>query len=260
MTINAIEHDFREKVCAQVQLEPAGRSRYRVYTPFHFNDGDHLVVVLRQKNGHWELSDEGHTYMRLTYDLDEKSLYQGTRQQIIANTLDAFSIDDVEGELRAEIRDERYGDVLFDFVQAILRINDVTYLSRERVKSTFMDDFRAFISERVPEHRRNFDWHHPQYDLDGTYPVDCRINGRSRPLFVFALANDNKTQVATIALHQFERWGLEYRSLSIFESQEEISRKVLARFSDVSEKQYSNLYGNRIRIGRFLDEMLGEQG
>ena len=260
MTIAAIEHDFRKKVCAQVQLEPAGRSRYRVYTPFHFNDGDHLVVVLKQKNGHWELTDEGHTYMHLTYELDEKSLYQGTRQKIIANALDAFSIQDIEGELRTEIRDERYGDVLFDFVQGILRISDVTYLSRERVKSTFMEDFRTYISERVPEQRRTFDWHHPQYDPDGTYPVDCRINGMNKPLFVFALPNDNKAQVATIALHQFERWELDFCSLSIFENQEEISRKVLARFSDVSEKQFSNLYGNRQRIGRFLDEMLAGEG
>ena len=260
MTIAAIEHAFRDAVCAEVRLEADGRSRYRVYTPFHFDDGDHLVMVLRRKNGHWELADEGHTYMHLTYELDERSLYQGTRQQIIANTLEAFSVEDVEGELRAEIRDERYGEALFDFVQAILRISDVTYLSRERVKSTFMEDFRTFISERVPEHRRTFDWHHPQYDPEETYPVDCRIDGMSRPLFVFALANDNKTQVATIALHQFERWGLDFRSLSIFENQEEISRKVLARFSDVSEKQFSNLYGNRDRIGRFLAEVLQEQG
>ncbi len=105
-----------------VTVEAAGRERYRVFTPFHFNDGDHLVMVLRRENGHWLLSDEGHTYMHLTYEMDEKSLHQGTRQAIITNALSAFSVEDREGELRAVIPDERYGDTLFDFIQAILCI------------------------------------------------------------------------------------------------------------------------------------------
>jgi len=258
MTLATIEQDFREKVCAQVYLEPEGRSRFRVFTPFHFDDGDHLVMVLRRENGHWLLSDEGHTYMHLTYELDEKSLHQGTRQQIIANVLSAFSVDDVEGELRSDISDDRYGDTLFDFIQAILRINDVTYLSRERVKSTFMDDFRDFMQQHVPASRRAFNWRHPDYDPDGTYAVDCRVNGMMRPIYVFALPNDTKTRDATIALRQYEHWGMEFRSLSIFENQEEINRKVLARFSDVCEKQYSNLHGNRDRIARYLKEALQE--
>ena len=260
MTQSTIEQDFRDKVCAQIRLEPAGRSRFRVFSPFHFNDGDHLVMVLREENERWVLSDEGHTYMHLTYDLDEKTLYQGTRQQIIADALNAFSVEDDEGELKITITDGRYGDALYDFVQALLRISDVTYLSRERVKSTFMEDFRAFMAEHVPESRRAFDWHHPRLDPEGTYTVDCRINGMDRPILVFALLNDNKTRDGTIALHQFERWGLEFRSLSIFENQEEANRKVLARFSDVCEKQYSNLSGNRDRIARYLREALAHEG
>lgn len=127
MTVSDIETDFRSKIGDQIFFEPAGRSRYRVFTPFHFNDGDRLVTVLRHEDGAWLLSDEGQTYMHLTYDLDEKSLTQGTRQQIFTNTLNAFSVEDVEGELRVSIGDERYGDAFFDFIQAILRISDVLY-------------------------------------------------------------------------------------------------------------------------------------
>ncbi len=156
------------------------------------------------------------------------------------------------------IENNQFGNSLYDFIQALLRINDVSYLSRERVESTFMEDFRTFIEEKVPAERRVFDWHDPKFDPEGSYSVDCRINGMKKPLMIFALANDTQTRDATITLHQFERWGLNFRSVNVFENQETINRKMLARFSDVGDKQYSNLAANRSRISHYLNEILEE--
>lgn len=256
MTIDTIERDFREKVCQKLRLTSEGVDRYRVFTPFMFEDGDHLSIVLKRENGGWVLSDEGHTYMHLTYDLDEKDLQRGTRQKIITSALSVFSVQDREGEILISIRDDCYGDALYSFVQALLRITDVTYLSRERVRSTFMEDFRAFMEEAVPQNRREFDWHDPQHDPQGKYLIDCRINGMPKPLYVQALPNDDKTRDAMITLLQHERWGLTFRSLAIFEDQEQINRKVLARFSDICEKQFSSLGINRERIKRYIEESL----
>ena len=119
MNMDAIERDFREKVCEQVQLAREGMDRYRVLTPFLFEDGDHLAIVLRRENAKWLLSDEGHTYMHLTYDIDEKDLQKGTRQKIISNALSVFKVEDRDGELMLAIQEDHYGDALYSFAQAL---------------------------------------------------------------------------------------------------------------------------------------------
>ena len=125
MKIESIERDFKNKVSEKLRLSSEGINRYRVFTPFMFEDGDHLSILLKRKNGEWMLSDEGHTYMHLTYDLEEKDLQRGTRQKIITNALSMFSVQDREGELILPIENERYGDALYNFVQSLLKITDV---------------------------------------------------------------------------------------------------------------------------------------
>lgn len=109
-----------------IRIAEEGIDRYRVFTPFLLEDGDHLVVVMRRDESSWILSDEGHTYMHLTYDIDERDLQRGTRQRIITNALSFYQIQDRDGELVMPTPDERFGDALYSFVQALLKVNDVS--------------------------------------------------------------------------------------------------------------------------------------
>jgi len=126
VSVSFIQREFQQKVSDKVGLASEGVDRYRVDTPFMFDDGDHLVVVLKKEGARWVLTDEGHTYMRLSYDMDESSLHQGTRQEIISNALSMFGIEDNDGELVLRIAENGFGDALYSFVQGLLKIADVS--------------------------------------------------------------------------------------------------------------------------------------
>ena len=254
MSVKTIERDFIDKVSAEIQLLADGKDRFLVLTPFHFNDGDQLVIVLKKIGNKWVLSDEAHTFMHLTYYMDEKVLLSETRQKLILKARTMFDVEDYDGELIIEIPNEDYGQALFDFVQALLKINDVTYLSRENVKSTFKDDFRAFLYQKVESNRMTFDWQHPLHDPNGLYQVDCRINGMPQPLFIFALNSANKTQAAALALHQFKEWDVKCQPLGIFEKKP--TRDVLLRFNDVCETYFTDIIENGTEIEQYLQDYM----
>ena len=258
MSIKTIEQDFIEKVSETVRLSAEGRERFRVFTPFMFDDGDHLVIVLKREGNQWILSDEAHTYMHLTYEIDEKALHRGTRQKIISNALSTFEVEDRNGELILEVLDARYGEALYSFVQALLKIIDVSYLSKERVQSTFMEDFRVLLSENIPEERMTFDWYHPGYDREKKYIVDCKINGMADPFFVYALSSNDRIRDATIALQKIMQWDIPFRPLAIFRNRQAANRKVLARFNDVCDKQFPSLDLDREEIVSYLNENVWE--
>jgi len=125
-----------------------GIERYRVFTPFQFDDGDSFAIVLKKNGTDWILSDEGHTFMHLSYEIDIDSLDKGTRAKIISTTLNTFGIKEKDGHLFANITEENMGNVFYNYVQALIKITDVSYLSRERVKSTFWEDFKRLFHKK----------------------------------------------------------------------------------------------------------------
>ncbi len=254
MNTKDVELDFKKKVCEEINLVPEGLSRYLVDNPFTFDDGDHYIVVLRRGTNEWELSDEGHTIMHLSYEGFDIGI-RGYKE-IITNTVSAFGLDNREGELALTIPDSRFGDALFSFIQALVKISDIKYLERERIRSLFMEEFKGFLSGIVPENRRQFDYHHPQIDPSRVYPIDCRVEASTKPLFVFGITNDSKCQTATTIIYWWEKQQIPFNAMAIHENMEEINSKILARFSDVCGKQFSNLPTNKDRIVSFIAENL----
>ena len=132
MNVTELQKEFKQKVCNEIDIEQQGLDRFVVYTPFMFDDGDHFVIVLKRSGKQWILTDEGHTFMHMSYG--EIDISHGTRKSIIDQTLLNFAVVNESGELCLDIPDEAYGDALFSFIQALVKISDTAYWTRESIR------------------------------------------------------------------------------------------------------------------------------
>lgn len=252
MTTDTIAATLSEAIGAEVSVREASGGLWRVDTPFQFADGDHLVIRLRAGERETvEWTDLGHTLMHLSYWMGS-DVREGKRGELFEDTLLRFDVDDRDGELVLASAGDNLGPSLLSFAQALIHVADLDYLSRERVLSTFLEDFKAVLSDEFGD-RAQFDYTDPERDREGLYPVSCWVNGaNSAPLAVLAIPNDDAAKDATITLQQLRSWDRHFFSVGIFHDQPEINRKVLARFSNAVDKQYSSLYGIEDTIVDYL--------
>ena len=117
---------FQASVFDGVRIVADGADRFRVLTPFRFDDGDHLVIVLKKDGAGWVLSDEAHTFMHLARDGDEPDLHEGACATIVSGILSRFGVEDRGGELVAALPDDGGGDAFYAFVQALIEIHAVS--------------------------------------------------------------------------------------------------------------------------------------
>jgi hypothetical protein len=245
-------------VGSSVEIEPINEHESRVSTAFQFADGDHLVTRLRRVDGdRYEWTDLGHTFMHLSYGLEVDSLEEGKRGELLEEALGRLDVQEREGELVLPTTGDDLGMSLMRFAQALLHVADLDYLTQERVRSTFLEDFRRVLGSEFG-HRAHFDYVDAYHDPRALYPVSCLLNEGPRPVAVFALPSDETINVATITLQQFRNWGRRFFAAGIHEEQESRNRKAVARFSDVVDKQFSFLHGNENEIVGYLAQRLEE--
>ena len=183
---------------------------------------------------------------------------EGNRKEIFDNSLSLFAVENRGGELVKPVVGDRFGDALFNFVQALMKVSDVSFLTRERVRSTFMEDLFAFLRKNIPPDRIQFNWKSDR-DASGKYPVDARINHMRRPLFLYGVPHEDKMKDVTISLLTFEKWQLKFQSVAVFEDLQAMQKKPLARFLDVNDKPFSSFDDeNKDRLSDYLREALEE--
>jgi hypothetical protein len=239
--------DLQKKICsilcADVQLVQKQEDLLMLQTPFSFADGDLYQIYLKElPSGSLRMTDCGHTLMRLSYENDIDKLQEGSRGKVFQEILAELDVNEDNGELYLDSSSDNIGINLFRFGQAITKINDITFLNRARVESTFYGDLYDHITKIIDEDKITKDYIYSGLPHANNYPIDFKIEGKDNtPLFLFGISGRDKARLATIILEWLHRNKASFESFLVFSDQSNIPRADLARLSNVGGEQVSSL-------------------
>lgn len=243
LDINTLEHLLCKSLCTNLRVSQRDDGVIMLDTPFTFPDGDSFPIYLDETGvGGVRLSDRGHTLMHMSYEHDIDSIYNGPRAVLREQIVSEYEIQEDNGSFVVETSPDKIADSLFRFGQALTKIYDLTFLSREQMSSTFYEGLTSLLSGIVNEDRivQNYI---PLDVPDGeSYPVDYKLDGRNdSPVFVYGVAGRDKARLTTIMLSHFLLNNLDFDSVIVFENQQKIPRLDLARLTNVAGPAVASL-------------------
>ena len=230
-------------MCARVRVHMRDDGELMLDTPFTFPDGDHYPIYLSEtRAGSVVLSDRGHTLMHIGYEHDVDTFYDGARAALREQIVRESGIQEDNGTFSVEARPDGIADALFKFAQALTKIYDLTFLSRERVASTFYEDLKSLLFAMVDEQKVQPDYVPPDVPNGSNYPVDYRLEGQEgTSIFLYGVPNRDKARLTTIMLSHFLLHDLSFESIIVYEDQQEIPRLDLARLTNVAGTAVASL-------------------
>ena len=269
MSLSEVTRDLQSQISQSLRIETDHRGQHYIATPFVFGDGDQPVIALSPEGDGWALSDRGNSLFRLGHQLTDAEYDDPALRRRMDSALVMAGIRQRDDELVKEIPPGQYAAALFNFVHALLKIDELgDYpalanppvvapkrirsggLSRERLH--IKDEVHELVAECVPQDRFIPDWHDPGWDRDGEYSVDFKINGMPRPLFLHTPGGHVLTRDATIAIYRFREQRVDGKHVAIFHGDIRIPAKAKSKLKAVCDDAFDNLERQRPEIKEFL--------
>lgn len=241
-SIPSIEKRLCMSLGEAIKLHPVKEGLWSIATPFAFPDGDNYSLFLQEgTRGGWKLTDLAHTWMALSYDNDVTKFRQGNRAELMQQILQDSGVEDRDGELVVDVTTEDIGRGLLRLIQTVTRIHDLNFLNRERVEGTFTEDLQETLGKIVPFESLRPDFIVPDIPDGDKYPVDFRLAGKERQVFIFGVTGRDKARLVTIYLNHFLRNKVDFDSLCVLRQIGDVPKPDLARLMNVGQEMVASL-------------------
>ena len=125
MPLSEIARDLQSQISHAIHIETDARGQHYIATPFTFGDGDQPVVALTPNQDGWMLSDQGTTLFRLGFQLNDAEYSNPENQRRLDSALAMAGISQHDGQLTKPLPPGQYADAVFNFVHALLKIDEL---------------------------------------------------------------------------------------------------------------------------------------
>ena len=241
--VQAIERAVGETMRSVMRVHRRPDGVLMLDTPFTFPDGDHYPLYISlEPDGNIVLGDRGHTLMHISYEHDVDALFDGTRAALREQITRELGVEEENGAFSVQTKPEGIAEAAFRLGQALTKIYDLTFLSRERNESTFYEDFHGVLVSLVDETRVQKDHVLADVPEAHNYPIDYRLGTlQGGQVFIFGVPGRDKARITTISLAHFLLNKVEFESLIVYRDMKNIPRLDLARLTNVAGTAVSSL-------------------
>ena len=125
MSLSEIARDLQAQIAKSVYVDTDDDGRHYIATPFVFGDGDQPFIAVVPNGDGWMLSDLGHTFFRLGFQMNDAAIANPANKRRLNSALSMAGISRQNDELTKPLENGNYVDALFDFVHALLKIDEL---------------------------------------------------------------------------------------------------------------------------------------
>lgn len=144
MDIQKLIDEYAAWLKSEISFEKVGEY-YEITTPYLDNANDYLQIYVRQDNDDVFFSDDSATIQNLKMSGFQFTTARKTHLQHICNQY-GVKLDGDELTCKAPLRS--FAQKKHKFIQAMLRIDDMFYMSKSKVSSLFLDDIQEFFADK----------------------------------------------------------------------------------------------------------------
>jgi hypothetical protein len=241
-----VAHQIREQLASQIDVEGIGPDRIAIHMPLIYDDGDNCsVYAVRRDDGKWIITDDGDA-MRRAADAGIDLRKAGYAERL-ESLIEFYGVEQNAGALGLSVQGEEFSEAVFTLTQTCLEATWLSKMQRMARRQSraikFTHKLDRIIDKAIEAEHVERNWHDPEHDPRALYPVDYRITGRNRQLFLFGVATDLACTQATISClhHQAARDAAPFDSLVIFDDEEAISKVNADRLKDVADRTFPRI-------------------
>ena len=222
------------------QLREKRAGIYQLIAPIFHDDGDMVSIYLEQVNeDRIRICDHGMSLMRLSYLFDIDS---DKKKRILNDIIAARAATLDNGSIELIVNNDNLFSGIMSFSQLVSEVCNMDILTRELVSSMFYDYLSESI-ERIKEDQKIA--YIKDYQIKGHSEINIDYaflgNGCARPVYLFGVKDTNKAQQTAINCLNMSLHKIPHKSVSVFESIDNVSTFARNSLINASGKVYSDL-------------------
>lgn len=226
---------IKENIKPYIDIKEIRPNLYQVIAPFFHEDGDMVEFYIENKNSYVRICDCGMTLMKLSYDIDLKN----TNEKVFNQMLKENYLDIENGNIFIDSDIETLNSKFLQFAQTISKISGLKYFTSHRQKNIFYEILGEYVKEKFSDMKYTKDYIPLTKYKD--YIVDYMFNTKQKPIYLFAVKDDNRAKDVIIANQAFKLEKIPFKSVVVYQDYSSISKLTQERILRVTDKPFLDI-------------------